>query len=155
MLERVVSKQLVNYLNINQLFPDRQSAYRAFHSTETVLADILSEILLAIDFGNFSLLSLMELSAAFDTVDHDILLKRLHLSFSLSSTALEWIASHLTGRQQCVHHAGSASTYSTLTCGVPQDSVLGPILFLLYTPDILPIISKHGLQGHLYADDSQ
>src|SRR6218665_1158094 len=58
MLERVVSKQLVNYLNINQLFPDRQSAYRAFHSTETVLADILSDILLSIDCGNFSLLSL-------------------------------------------------------------------------------------------------
>src|SRR6218665_3266197 len=81
MLERVVSKQLVNYLNINQLFPDRQSAYRAFHSiyTETVLADILSDILMAIDSGNFSLLSLLDLSAAFDTVDHDILLQRLHL----------------------------------------------------------------------------
>src|SRR6218665_1340397 len=120
MLERVVSKQLVNYLNINQLFPDRQSAYHAFHSTETVLADILSDILLAIDSGNFSLLSLLDLSAAFDTVDHDILLQRLYLSFGLSSTALEWITSYLTGRQQCICHAGSASTKTTLTCGVPQ-----------------------------------
>ena len=155
MLERVVSRQLVNYLNINQLFPDRQSAYRAFHSTETVLADILSDILLAIDSGNFSLLSLLDLSAAFDTVDHDILLQRLHLSFGMSSTALEWMTSYLTGRQQCVRHAGSSSTATILTCGVPQGSVLGPILFLLYTADILSIISKHGLHGHLYADDSQ
>ena len=62
--------------NINQLLPDRQSAYRAFHSTETVLPDILSDVLLAIDSGNFSLLSLLNLSAAFDTVDHDILLQR-------------------------------------------------------------------------------
>src|SRR6218665_3254150 len=122
MLERVVSKQLVNYLNINRLFPDRQSAYRAFHSTETVLADILSDILLAIDSGNFSLLSLLDLSAAFDTVDHDILLQRLHLSFGLSSTVLEWMTSYLTDRQQCVRHAGSSSTTTILTCGVPQGS---------------------------------
>src|SRR6218665_2574952 len=155
MLERVVSKQLVNYLNINELFPDRQSAYRAFHSTETVLADILSDILLAIDSGNFSLLSLMDLSAAFDTVDHDILLQRLHLSFGLSSTVLEWMTSYLTDRQQCVRHAGSSSTTTILTCGVPQGSVLGPILLLLCTADLLTIIAKHGLQGHLYADDSQ
>ena len=149
MLERVVSKQLVNYLNINKLFPDRQSAYRAFHSTETVLADVLSDILLAIDSGNLSLLSLLDLSAAFDTVDHDILLQRLHLSFGMSSTALEWMTSYLTGRQQCVRHAGSSSTATFLTCGVPQGSVLGPILFLLYTADILATISKHGLHGHL------
>ena len=89
MLERVVARQLVNYLNINKLFPDRQSAYRTFHSTETVLADLLSDILLAIDSGNFSLLSLLDLSAAFDTLDHDILLRRLHLSFGMSSTAFE------------------------------------------------------------------
>src|SRR5678816_3308457 len=72
----------------------------------------------------------------------------------MSSTALEWMTSYLTGRQQCVRHAGSSSTATTLTCGVPQGSVLGPILFLLYTADILPIISKHSLHGHLYADDS-
>jgi len=93
MLERVVLKQLVNYLNINQLFPASPSAYRAFHSTETVL---VSDIFLAIDSGNFSLLSLLDLSAAFDTVDHDILLQRLHLPFGLLSIVQEWMTSYLT-----------------------------------------------------------
>jgi len=125
------------------------------HSTETVLADILSDILLAIDSGNFSLISLQDLSAAFDAVDHDIQLQRLHLSFGLPSTVLEWMASYLTGRQQCVRYAGSFSTTITLTSGVPHGSVLGPILSLLYTADILTIIAEYGLHGHLYADDSQ
>src|SRR6218665_2871147 len=98
------------------------SRIRAFHSTETVLADILSDILLAIDSGNFSQLSLLDLSAAFDTIDHDILLQRLYLSFGLSSTVLEWMTSYLTDRQQCVRHAGSSSTTTILTCGVPQGS---------------------------------
>src|SRR6218665_1663690 len=86
-----------------------------------------------IDSGNFSLFSLLDLSAAFDTVDHDILLQRLHLSFGLSSIVQEWMTSYLTGRQQCVRHAGSFSTTTILTCGVLQGSVLGPIHFLLYT----------------------
>ena len=72
----------------------------------------------------------------------------------LSSTALQWMTSYLTDRQQCVRQAGSSSKSTIITCGVPQGSVLVPILFLLYTADILTIIFKHGLQGHFYADDS-
>ena len=98
---------------------------------------------------------MLDMSAAFDTVDHQILLRRLEISFGISSTVLEWFTSYLTHRRQRVQHSGHTSNTTTLTCGVPQGSVLGPILFILYTADITKIIQKHGLLHHLYADDSQ
>jgi len=154
-LERIVAKQLVGYIDSSSLFPAFQSAYRKFHSTETALTNVLSDILSAIDGGNTALMSMLDMSAAFDTVDHQILLQRLNTSFGISSTVLEWFTSYLSNRQQCVQHSGHTSTTTTLTCGVPQGSVLGPILFILYTADITKIIEKHELHHHLYADDSQ
>ena len=119
-LERVVAKQMVSYLNDNSLMPEVQSAYRTHHSTETALAKVLSDILMAIDSGNIALLSLLDLSAAFDTVDHEILLRRLNQSFGLTSTVLSWLTSYLSDRKQCVRHSGSTSCATPLTCGVPQ-----------------------------------
>jgi hypothetical protein len=155
LLERVVAQQLVTYLNTNNLFPDRQSAYRKYHSTETALAQVLSDIFSAIDSGNLALLSMLDMSAAFDTVDHQILLRRLSTSFGMSSTVLGWLTSYLSNRRQCVRHNGLISTIAMCTCGVPQGSVLGPILFLLYTADISGLINSFGLLNHSYADDTQ
>jgi len=73
----------------------------------------------------------------------------------MTSTVLEWLASYLTDRQQLVRHSGLTSSTTLLTCGVPQGSVLGPILFILYTADVSKIIQRHGLHHHLYADDAQ
>ena len=98
---------------------------------------------------------MLDMSAAFNTVDHQILLQRLNTSFGISSTVLEWFTSYLSDRQQRVQHSGHTSTTTMLTYGVPQGSVLGPILFILYTADITKIIEKHELLHHLYADDSQ
>jgi len=83
LLERLVARQLLNYLNAASLLPERQSAYRAYHSTETAVTKILADILLALDKGDIALLALLDLSAAFDSVDHAILLRRLEVSYGL------------------------------------------------------------------------
>jgi hypothetical protein len=107
------------------------------------------------DVGEVTILALLDLSAAFDTVDHDILLRRLHYSYGIGGTALRWIRSFLTGRAQVVNFSGQVSTSSVLTCGVPQGSVLGPLLFNLYTADVVSIVQAHGVSVHCYADDLQ
>lgn len=155
LLERLVAQQLLLYLNSANLLPSLQSAYRANHSTETAVLKVLSDILLAIDAGNLSVLALLDLSAAFDTVDHEILLQRLNITYGLTGTVLHWFETYLVGRRQYVRFGSSSSSPTFIVCGVPQGSVLGPILFLLYVADVLSLIEGHGLHPHLYADDTQ
>lgn len=98
---------------------------------------------------------MLDLSAAFDTVDHDILVNRLQSSFGLDGAVLKWLKSFIESRTQAVVFNGEKSTTSSLLCGVPQGSVLGPILFLLYTADVLLIAERHHINAHSYADDTQ
>ena len=100
-------------------------------------------------------LVLLDLSAAFKTIDHDILIKRLHDNLGLSRTALAWMNSYLRGRSQSVVINGTKSEPADLQYGVPQGSVLGPILFTIYTSPIGAIAKRHNLEIHLYADDTQ
>ena len=102
LLERLVARQLLAHLNKCSLLPRLQSAYRAFHSTETAVLKVLSDMLLAIDAGDLSALVLLDLSAAFDTVDHDILIRRLQTSYGLSGSVLLWVRSYLVPRYQSV-----------------------------------------------------
>ena len=92
---------------------------------------VLSDLLLNVDHGEVGALVLLDLSAAFDTVDHDILLRRLRTTYGLDGPVLKWFQSYLCGRSQYVHRSSSRSTSTKLFCGVPQESVLGPILFIL------------------------
>jgi len=155
LLERTVAKQFLDYLKSSDLLPDLQSAYRAHHSTETAILKIQSDILQAIDAGDLAALMLLDMSAAFDTVDHSTLLRRLRVSYGLQGAALGWFTSFLSGRTQFVNCRSTRSLPTMILCGVPQGAILSPILFLLYIADLLQIIARHNLRPHMYADDIQ
>ena len=109
-----------------------QSAYRRHHSTETALLKVKNDILMNMENQKVTLLVLLDLSAAFDTVDHRILLDRLQFDFGISGSALNWIESYLSNRTQRIYIDGVLSSNFNLKFGVPQDSCLGPLLFSLY-----------------------
>ena len=98
LLDRLVARQLLDYLNSSRLMPDLQSAYPANHSTETAILKVLGDILRAVDSRDLGLLTLLDLSAAFDTVDIDTLLRRLHTSYGIGGCVHGWFASYLNRR---------------------------------------------------------
>ena len=154
-LERVVSKQLTTFLQENNLYDDFQSAYRAHHSVETAVLRIQNDLLQAMNVGKISLLVLLDMSAAFDTVDHGVLLTRLESLFGVTGIALHWFRSYLTQRTHFVSMDGAISDRLPLQYGLPQGSVLGPVLFCIYCLPLGDIIKSHGLSYHCYADDIQ
>ena len=154
-IEKSIAKQLERYLLESNLYPQKQSGYRRYHSTETVLIKIFNDVCCALDDGRNAVLVLLDLSSAFDTVDHEILLQRLQTIFGFTGQVLKWLRSYLTERQQFVSIDGFQSNPQTVRCGVPQGSVLGPLLFNLYISPIEDIILAHGLSVLLYADDTQ
>ncbi len=153
-LEKVVSSQLCSFLEKNAICEDFLSGFIPYHSTETALIRVTNDLLLSSDRGCISLLVLLDLSAAFDTIDHNILLNRLENYVGIIGSALAWFKSYLSDRLQFVAVNEEVSYQSQVQYGVPQGSVLGPLLFTLYMLPLGDIIRKHGVSFHCYTDDA-
>ena len=154
-LEKIVAKRLNAHIEEHLLSNHVQSAFKRFHSTETALLNIHNGIICNMDNGKVTALRTLDLSAAFETLDHATLLERLHGHFGISSKVLQWFKSYISNRQQRVHIDGSLSCPQDLHFGVPHWSVLGPFLvFFLYTTSISQIITTHDVSHNMYADDT-
>ena len=152
-LEKVIAQQVIEHTSeMTELY---QSAYKSNHSTETALIAVCDDIKRGFDNRKGTALIMIDLSVAFDTISHSILLQRLRNRYGITHNALKWFQSYLAERYQCVSISDHQSYRFKLTTGVPQGSVLGPLLFSLYVQHIGDIIRKHGLSFHHYADDLQ
>ena len=154
-LEKCAQKQLTDHLEANNLHAERQSGYRVNRSCETATLAVYNDLLCISDTRSKVIMLMLDLSAAFDTVCHEKLLKKLHRNFGLTGNVLKWFQSYLDGRSFSVIINKSRSGNCILRIGVPQGSILGPILFILYTKELNYIAKKHGFNVHLYADDTQ
>ena len=153
-IERVVASRLTLYLESNQLMDPHQCAYRRGHSCEFALVRVLNDCFCSIDRGEVTVLVLLDLSSAFDTVDHSILIESL-ASLEIVSDALLWFSHYLKDCSQSVMVGSAVSPPVHLLFGVPQGSVLGPLLFAVYMIGIGPIVQQFGVKNKLYADDLQ
>ena len=154
-IECAVTQQLTSYLDSNHLLEPNKSVYHKFHSTETTILYVLIDLLVLLDNKNTVYISLLDCSTAFDLVDHNILLQCLQTRLGITDQALLWFKSYSSDWTQCGNISCEHSSPQPLSCGVPQGSVLGPVLFSIYTLPLGDIIWSHDAGFHLYADDTQ
>ncbi len=143
-----------SFLQGNGNFDKYQSGFRPQHSTESALLKVLNDLLLIVDSGNCAVLILLDLSAAFDTLDHGILLNRLQ-QIGIQGCVLSWFVSYLKGRTFSVETGKYSSSCAPVLYGVPQDSILGPVLFLCTCFLCMLYLKKHNVSYHCYTDDTQ
>ena len=155
LIEKVVAKQQNKFISWEGILSVNQSAYKSSHYTETTLLKIQNDISLSMDSGKAVALTLLDLSAAFDTIDHSLLYNCLHYWFGLDGTVLLWIKSYLSNSKHKIKIGDIFSEAVILPFSVPQGSILGPVLFNLYTSPLSQVISKFNITQHLYADTTQ
>ena len=148
--ERVIYDQVEGYLNDKNLLYGYQSGFRRGFSTDTCLTHLSDFIRFKMDEGQMVGMVLLDLQKAFDTVNHRILLMKLE-AIGLHKDAVRWFQSYLSDRHQIVDVSGTLSSEASITCGVPQGSILGPLLFLIYVNDMAAVVKNKIL---LYADDT-
>ena len=155
LIETVVSIQLTNHMDTNNIHIPFQSGYKPSHSCETLLLNLVDNILKTMDDKLCTIFLLLDLSSAFDTVDHDRELLILFNDIGLRDVAHEWFRSYLLGRRQAVNIKGNISEFSNTSYGIPQGSVLAPILFNIYVRSFTHMLTEAGYSVHGYADDHQ
>ena len=159
LIEWAMCQQLGDYIPTTDMSEKLQLAYKAAHSIETVLIKVKNHILMSLDNKQVTCLIILDLSAAFDTVSHKLFLNHLTYRFRITGVVLKWLEVYLTGRHQWVVLGESTeqvmSEKVTLKQGVPQGSILGPILFTLYTSPLGDICRSHNIMFHSYTDDQQ
>ena len=153
--ERAVYGQTFDYLTTHELLRELQSAYRKRYGTETTLSKAQNDILLRMGRQQVTLLIFFDLRAAFDTVDHHVLVNRLETSSGIKGRALAWFHSYLSNRSQRVAFGDGISDTFHPTCGVPQGSRLGPLLFTLQVNKLFQVIKELLPTAHAYTDDTQ
>ena len=150
-LERIMYNRLYDHLIQNNLLYHKQFGFQRGHSTEHAVVDLVDKILKGFDQNNFTLGVFIDLSKAFDTVDHNILLQKLEY-YGVKKSYLKWFKSYLSERKQGVSYPNGISKLKNIICGVPQGSILGPLLFLIYVNDLY--LSSKLLNFILFADDT-
>ena len=154
-IEKAVARQINGHIARKGISNENQSAYRVFQSTETALLKIQNDIATSMDKGSAVGLVLLDISAAFDTIDHSILFNCLQHWYGIDGVVLKCVQSYLNSRKQRIKIDGLLSDAFQLPYGVPQGSVLGTLLFTLHTTPLSSVISKFNVTHHLYADDTQ
>jgi hypothetical protein len=150
-LERAMYNRLYSFLTINNILYDKQFGFKSGHSTNHAIIHLVQEIFKAFDENKFTLGVFIDLSKAFDTVDHNILLHKLK-NYGIINYNLLWFKSYLTNRKQYISFNDSKTDLATISCGVPQGSILGPLLFLIYINDLNKF--SNILNSILFADDT-
>jgi len=150
-LEKIVHHRLYKYCNMHDILYNNQYGFRPKHSTINAVTNFVAHILRSIEKNEYTVSVLLDLSKAFDTIDHDILLKKLEI-YGVRGLALEWFRSYLKNRTQFVNYKTMNSTCLSMSCGVPQGSVLGPLLFIIYTNDLPNALTNS--KCILFADDT-
>ena len=153
-LEKLVLSQVSAYLNSDNLYNTCQSAYRAGYSTDSAFLKVVNDLFLSPNKGNISVLALLDFSSAFDTIDHPILVHRLHTDFGFTDAVLQWFPSYLT-IVRTTSLSDHCSALAPVHSGVPRVTVLGPILFNMYTKPLSAIIDSHSIIHYSFADDLQ
>ena len=151
LFEKLVYDQFYNFLVSSRLLYSQQSGFRMSHSVLTCLLKCTNDWYLNIENGTYTSVTFIHLKKAFDTVNHEILIKKLQL-YGAAGKELRWFQSYLSNRKQCCKVNGKLSDLGEVTCGVPQGSCLSPLLFIIYIND-LHLSIKHS-KVNMYADDT-